>query len=312
MTALTVNGEVQGLIKAEVNRSGISQKKIANEAGISTTTLSQWLGGKYQGDTQAIDTKMRAWLRSKSQQATEARRLPDAPDWLATATAKSVLASLSYAQMAADIAIIYGGAGVGKTCTAKHYRVTNPNVWIATMTPSTASVATCLERVALAIGIEANFQGAARLEAEIIGRVADTGGLLIVDEAQHLGTGALEAVRSLHDAATIGVALMGNEQVYSQMSGGGARQAHFAQLFSRIGRRVRLNKPQKNDVELILDAWNVPSDGRQICAKIALQHGALRYLTKTLRFASMMSAGEGTALTKDHIKAAWASLGGSF
>lgn len=312
MTTSAVNGDVKGLIKAEMSRSGLSQKQVSEEAGISATRLSQWFAGKYQGDTQGIDVTMRSWLRSKSQQATNAKRLPEPPEWLATTTGKSILASLSYAQMAADIAIVYGGAGVGKTYTAKHYHAANPNVWIATMTPSTASVATCLERIGQAVGIQGAFQGAAKMEAEVIGRITDTGGLLIIDEAQHLGTGALEVVRSLHDAAGIGITLMGNEQVYSQMSGGGARQAHFAQLFSRIGRRVRLNKPKNADITPLLDAWGTPAEARTLCTQIAQQPGALRYLTKTLRFASMMAAGENSPLTKDHVKAAWGSLGGNY
>jgi len=37
-----------------------------------------------------------------------------------------VLAALAYAQIAGDIAIIYGGAGVGKTSAGRHYGQTSP------------------------------------------------------------------------------------------------------------------------------------------------------------------------------------------
>ncbi len=304
-----VKDDIRELVKAEMDRSGMTQKQIAEEVGTSTTRLSQWLSGKYGGDVEGMNEEMRSWLRSKSKEATNANQLPQPPSWIPTPTAKRVLASLAYAQMAADIAIVYGGAGVGKSCTAKHYRSNNPNVWIATMTPSTANVATCIDRIAQSVGIQDFIWGAAKKEAAVIGRIADTGGLLVIDEAQHLSTPALEVVRSLHDAAEIGLVLMGNEQVYSQMTGGGSRQAHFAQLFSRIGSRTRLNKPNQDDIHQLMEAWAVPADARAYCLKIGQQPGALRYLTKTLRFASMMAHGDRQPLNTDHIKAALMSLG---
>ena len=106
------------------------------------------------------------------------------------------------------------------------------------------------------------------------------------------------------------MAFLGNETVYSRLTGG-QRQAHFAQLFSRVGCRLRLVKPQKEDVGELLDAWNVQGRARDLCGKIAGQPGALRGLTKTLRLASMMAAGEGaSALDVEIIKAAWLDLGG--
>lgn len=49
--------------------------------------------------------------------------------------------------------------------------------------------------------------GSARLEEELTGRLRDILGLLVVDEAQHLTTKALEGLRSLHDATGTGLAL---------------------------------------------------------------------------------------------------------
>ena len=79
------------------------------------------------------------------------------------------------------------------------------------MTAGGRSMAGCLERVAMACGLRAVNARPWRLEAEIADRVRGTHGLLIVDEAQHLDTRALEVLRGLHDQAGIGLALMGNE-----------------------------------------------------------------------------------------------------
>ena len=300
----------QDLVQAEMERYGLSQTQVARESDMAASRLNQWLSGKYRGDNEAVAVDMRRWLNARSERTTAAGRLPEAPAWIATETAKRILSALAYAQMAGDVSVVYGGAGVGKTCTARQYARENPNVWIATMTPSVASVATSLERIAHALGIRETPQGAARIEAAIIDRLQGTSGLLVVDEAQHLSKLALEGVRGLHDATGVGLALLGNDQVYSQLTGG-ARQAHFAQLFSRIGNRMRLSAPTDADVTILAEAWGIAANAKTVCRKIAGQPGALRGLTKALRMATMAAAGEGAALAREHIKFAWESLGGS-
>jgi len=102
------------------------------------------------------------------------------------------------------------------------------------MTPTINSVAACMGRIATAVNLPEIPVSAVKAENAIIARLHDTKGLLIVDEAQHLPVSGLDAVRSIHDATGCGLALLGNESVYARITGG-ARQAHFAQLFSRVG-----------------------------------------------------------------------------
>ncbi len=111
-----------------------------------------------------------------------------------TPTANRVLNALRYAQRMADISIVYGGAGLGKTLTARRYQEDNPNVWIATMTPSVISVTACLERVAYAVGVNGVPASASRAENAVISRVEGTGGLIVIDEAQHLPVTCLDAL----------------------------------------------------------------------------------------------------------------------
>lgn len=297
-------------VREEMDGAGLSQASVARETGLSASALNQRLKGVYRGDNEAVDAKLQRWLDARRERRSADAQMPEAPAWVQTPSARRIRSALSYAQIAGDISVIYGGAGVGKTSTAIEYQGQAPNVWIATMTPATAVVGAALERIAIAIGLRPTGR-ASRIEGEIIDRLQGTQGLLVIDEGQHLAPRALEAIRSLQDATGVGVAILGNQVVYTQLTGGN-RSIGFAQLFSRIGKRVSLNRPVQGDVDALAAAWGV-SDRKsvQLLREIAKKPGALRAVTKSMRLASMFAAGDAAAAPSfDHIKAAYADLGG--
>lgn len=288
----------------------LTQAEISRQSGLHVTRLNQWLRGTYQGDLPALERELARWVDAYRARRLESRLLPQAPAWVATPTAERVIAALGYAQVAGDIAVIYGGAGLGKTTSVLQYQRTNPNVWHATMTPASSSVVPALEEIADAVGLREVGGGAARVQRAIIRRITGTHGLLVVDEAQHLSVAALDEIRALHDATGLGLALVGNEQVYARMTGGN-RAAYLDRLYSRIGKRVRLVRAREADIAALIDAWGIePKSCRQVLHEIAAKPGGLRGLTKVLRLASMFAAGDGRPVQCDDIRAAWRDLGG--
>jgi DNA transposition AAA+ family ATPase len=140
-------------------------------------------------------------------------------------------------------------------------------------------------------------------------RLAGSRGLVIIDEAQHLQAAALEMLRSLSDRHQVGLALVGNESVYARLQGGEKKQAHFAQLYSRVGMRVTQARSRPQDVDAILAAWGVEdAEQARTLRAIAAKPGGLRGLTKCLRLAGMLAAGDGGPPSIHHIRAAWARL----
>lgn len=74
-------------------------------------------------------------------------------------------------------------------------------------------------------------------------RLKGTQGLLIVDEAQHLSAGAIDQLRAVHDRAEVGLALLGNEEVWSRIDGGGRKaQAQLNDTQSERSQQVELTK----------------------------------------------------------------------
>jgi hypothetical protein len=311
VTALNLNGRpLQEQVRSVMDAEGLSLTGLSQLTGVGKTRLSQWLKDKYPGDNAAIEADIRRWLESREAASALDGQMPTAPEWVETPTARAVLSALSFAQMAEAVSVVYGGAGVGKTTTIRRYRQQAPNVWVVTATPAVSAPGPILTRIAQTLGIRTT--GAVHvIEANIIERVRETRGLLVIDEAQHLTHRALDAVRSIHDAAGIGLALVGNEIVYSQLTGG-SRSVGFAQLFSRVAKRVRLSRAKDTDVTALLQAWGITDkEARQLCLGIGRRPGALRGLSQTLRLASMFAAASGTNRpTVEHIRDAWQDLGG--
>lgn len=297
-------------VQALVDSGEIKQADICREIGqgVSTGTLSAFLKNRYTGDSEAVAAKLERWLANRNAKAEFSDILqPGAIRFVETPTAKKILAVCSYTHLTADLAVIYGGAGVGKSEVMKHYAATNNNVWRVEMTRATSSMSAALDRICGVVGGKRYVQRPNYLEEQIVNKVRGTGGVLLVDEAQHLHTDALEAIRGLHDAAGIGLVMSGNETVYSRLTGSGARSAEFAQLFSRIGKRLRLNKPQAGDVRAIAIAWGITGRAEhEILEAIAAKPGALRGCVKTLRQAALLNAGK--AITVEDIHAAWVDL----
>lgn len=298
-------------VRQEMARTGMTQNAVAREAGLSSASIAQVLGGSYSADPRRIVAKLSQWLELRRSQAAQPQ-LPAAPGYVATPTAEKIVAALAYAQMAGDqITVIYGGAGVGKSRAAAEYRARMPNVWIATMTSSTPGVSTALEEVCLAMGFRELPTGGARMQREIVSKMRGTGGLLVIDEAQHLSVAALDAIRALNDATGVGIALVGNEQVYARMTGG-SRAAWLDRLFSRIGKRLRVAKATRDDVAALAAAHGVANqEALKPLFSIGAQAGALRGVTHCLRLARLMAQGTGEALAATHITSAWKDLTGS-
>lgn len=201
------------------------------------------------------------------------------PRWVDTPSSRRVLAALAYAREWADIAVIHGGAGVGKTMTARRYANECKNVWIAVMSPPANRLRPCLQEVAGALALPYLRGGSHRLHLEIVYEMRRTGGLLIVDEAQLLGHRQLEALRGLYDASGCGLALLGNDRFGHRIE----HTPRFAALASRVGRRVHLPKAKAADVQAILDAWGVEGEeARKRGRLLAAPPGGLRRLVGIL------------------------------
>jgi DNA transposition AAA+ family ATPase len=293
-------------LRIQLDANNLTMLEAARVIGVGYSTLHAWAKASYKGDNIKIAGEVKKWLAAQSVATDRRALLPSLPSYVATPTSNSFIDVLEHAQATPDLVTISGGAGIGKTSAAHEYARTHTNIWIVTARPSVSSVPAILEHVCMVLGAR-EFM-ANRRSATIVRRLIGTQGLLIVDEANHLRTEALDELRSIHDEARIGLALMGNEEIYSRLEGGG-RRAEFAQLFSRIGLRMRRARPLAGDVNALADAAGVAGDAeRKLLRLIASKPGALRGAAKSLRIAQMLALHDGVPMTTAHLEAAWSRL----
>lgn len=295
-----LRGEIDAILGAE----SISQNRLATELGVPAGTLSEWRGRKYRGNNAEVAAKVRRGLDTRRNRRQAAAVLPPKLHFVVTPTAAKIHDILAYAQFAPTMAVIAMGPGCGKTEAAAEYRRRNANVWAITAEPCLSGVYPMLSLLIEELGVPEKVQ--TRYSRAIVERVKGTDGLIVVDEAQHLTSPALDQLRSLYDKAGIGVALMGNHAVYGRLEGEG-RQMGFAMLFSRVGKSIKQAAPTAADALAILDAAEIDDgDARGLLRRIARKPGGLRGLAETIRMARMLAGSE--PLTAEIVRRAYAAL----
>lgn len=286
----------------------MSWDEIGKRVGRSGKTLSIFVGPKgYAGDEEEIARQIYRYQQQIAAQAAIMVTAPEIPGFFRGPTAGDIENTLSWGQRG-RIVVIATGAGMSKTTTIRNYQASVSNVWVATIAPSCAGVMNMQQKVLGALGQRDAVGPPNKLTAMIIDKIRGTGGLLILDEAQHLSEKALEEIRGWHDETGVGIALSGNIKVLNRLEGGNRRD-DFAQIFSRVAHRLVRPQPLQGDADALSEAWGLTDEAcfraiRDICMK----PGALRSATFTLELAFMVAASEGVSVTAGHIRDAFAHL----
>ena len=280
--------DVIARVKALLEQSTVTQAQIAKEIGVSGSTVNQLLNGNYRADPTAMVQKLANWLTARDQRADA----PRDPGFVMTETAKQIMADMGYALTTQSIVIIHGISGVGKTTALREFQRNNNNVWVITTSPSRATMTECLYELAMELGMENAPRLRGPLARALRRRLRNTKGLIVVDEADHVDRPTLEELRILAEEVEVGLVLVGNSRVYTQLTGG-PRSEDFARLFSRIAMKRALTKAKKADVLAFASAWNITGAAElDLLLRISERPGALRLVSKNLKLAVMYSGGE--------------------
>lgn len=279
-------------------------KELGQLTGVNEKTIAAWVPGTYdQGEywkNQEIPARVERFLATLAEQSDLKAALPAEPEFQDTPTAKKIMTVLALAHQG-DVGLVSTAPGCGKTVAVARYQGTRGHVYSITGSPQNKGVQDVLATILEAMG-DKQVKGTPRaLARQIMTRLSGVGALIIIDEAQHITFQAFEAVRAIHDATGIGVALVGDEKLPAALR-------NHAQLHSRIGARHVQGRSLPIDIDALSAAWGVQdAEARKFLRQIGGKHGGLRTVTKTLKLARRLAvATGGQAVTVNDLQDAFA------
>jgi len=284
---------------------GFSKAEVARRIGMAEGTFSQWFSGKYAGRLDTQNKLVAHWLEAVEEAADITAAIPTSPAFLKMRSSMEIMETLAWAQTTADMVMITLNAGMGKTEACRHYCATRPHAYMATMSPHTKTVHGML--VELAAELDVLVHNPAKLTRAIGKRLEHSRGgtLLIIDEAQNLVDEAINQLRHFVDNYRCGVALVGNNEIYGRFAKRSDGPS-YAQLKSRLGKRLKREKPRIEDLQAFINAWGVTDpECVKLLVGIGMKGGALRQIDKTMKLAKMLAIGSGSDVTVEHLRAAW-------
>lgn len=294
---------------------GATLLRVAREAVIEDHQLDAWTKTPEEflyrpnrycnepSEGENIEAKLSLWLAGE--EADRATK-PFVPDYVDITVSRNVIEGLELMRDVVELGEISAAPGTGKTEGVIEYarRCRKAEgfacpVWQITLHESNISLKIIYQEILAQMKSSKPWDNASvssdssekeyTLLCEIKSRAArlGRGGLLIVDEAQHIGKfngnvrinalNILNGLRHFTDEGLFGIALLSNGEVFEQANTGKKRSM---QLSSRMAAwRVNAKKNTADDVDRIMAAWKVfGKEERTLSHKIGLGEGGLRTL----------------------------------
>lgn len=295
-------------LNAWKQQTGQSWADIARVTGIAQGTISLFGTGNYSGDNTRIAAEIERFFAAEAEAVKMRRdRVIEAPVFQPTRAAKKLFNILHYARRG-KMAAVAASPGFGKSSALSQFKADVPNTYLATMSPSSAGVQPMLTEILQKMG-EREVRGSPQmLSARIKERVQGAQAMLLIDEAQHLSHKALDELRSIHDATSVGVALFGNASLLELLEGGHRAVSH-AQLYSRIGIKFIEIKAYPEDAQQLGRAWGIDDAAAlEWLGRLSQAGGGLRTVTQVIELAMFLAVSDDQDVGLRHLQEAGAQL----
>lgn len=253
-------------------------------------TPARYVGDISVGDE--IEKRLSAWFEQLDAERAAAKAA--APAFVETAVSRKIWSGFEQAREQCALMEISAPPGTGKTHAIQPYLAQCRKregfgcpVWHITLSEFSVSLQSVLQLILDEVWAERANERADKgvsVERLVETHTGGRGGLLIADEAQHIGdTAKLHGIRILNglryftDKKLFGIAFLSNGEIYRRVAGG-----KHGQLSSRMeDSRVEIKGVPDDDVDLIMAAHGIGGKpAREWCIKKAKGAGGLRALTR--------------------------------
>lgn len=240
-------------LKDLMEDKGLSLSSVSRALGISTAALSQWLSNSYTGNIAKINDAVKGFLERQKERLSAPKRTLE---FVMTTVAHKVFEVARICHLDAEIGVIYGDAGLGKTVAIKEYAKRNSDViLIEADLGCTAKVV--FSELHKRLGMDGRGSIHDTFE-DVVSKLKDSGRLIVIDEAEHLPYRALELLRRVYDKAGVGILLVGMPRLISNLRG---KKGEYAQLYSRVGVAGKLESLKPEDTQAIVSSAITSGNG---------------------------------------------------
>lgn len=292
---------------------GAKLQRVAIDNGFEVEQLKEWTNtpdkflyrpSRYADQASVgenIEAKLSVWL---DDQEAERAAKPFVPGYVDVTVSHNVIEGLEMARATCKPVEISAAPGTGKTSGVNHYLAQCRKaegfacpVWMITLHESNISIKIIYQEILSQLRTLKSWEGASgesneySLQREIEDYAArhKPGGLLIVDEAQHIGhfngntrpngRNILNGLRYLTDRKLFGIAFLCNGEVYDLANNSKKRTVQHTSRMAAW--RVDAKKNTADDMDSIMAAWKVSGKEERILShNIGLGEGGLRALTE--------------------------------
>lgn len=226
------NEELRARLDDYRSRLELNNADLGRELGIGATQVSRYLSGAPNWDVSKLERVIDDVLKNEKTRKRSALALFKTP------VSKLVDGAFETLRETNDVGVIFGPAGLGKTCGIQLYVADHPSAIALTATRWRRD---CASVVAMLFhsGSTQSWKGNDSRADFVVRRLKDSNRLIIVDNAHRLTAAARELLFDLHDETGCPLALVGNPELLDEIR-------KNDQQFSRIGVKTELRlKPKE-------------------------------------------------------------------
>ena len=272
--------------------NNLTLKELAIQLDSSPGQVSKYLSKKPEGDVVRLEAVIEDVLAGDRRKRTVSHQLFKTP------TYKSVASALNTVRETNDIAVIYGHAGIGKTCAISLYCGEHSSVLDITATEDRRGAAAVCALLCGKVSMRSWKRDCPR-SMFLASRLRGSNRLVIVDQAHRLSTGGFRWLWDFHDETGCPLGLVGNPGMLEVLYA----CADSDQMTSRIGlvKEIRFgaNRGQtREQAVMVLRALGVAEAAGcdDLAEAVAEEDGHLRSVKKHVLLAQRLATGGNVAM----------------
>lgn len=297
--------QVKQQIKQALDDGEFTLREIERFTSYKVPTISQALSGKYEADTDKIDTAMirfwKNWIAKSSIVKTNA--------------AQEVFQLLDLTWARKRVSMIVGDNGRGKSTAAQSYCASHPDYTVYTVCDSTYRLLEFFDELAKSLGIEGQMSGPASFrKAAIIRALQRKPRMIIIDEADEIKPRILSALRTIwaDNEGRCAIVMIGTRYLETMMQ---QPFNHLRYMDTRVSLRLNVKEMDEDDAVKFIGRFPnglERAEMKGLCTwanKASRTRGGMRALANLMSIAyDLAQSQDADEITNEHVETAKAMM----